>query len=82
MPHFVFKRVTHRRSRCYGFAILFVTLDDAVSEPESEGGMLYAAIGEGHYIYTAYSWFRQLPNGVPGAYRLFANLLSLPAAPN
>ena len=50
-------------------------------EPESEGGMLYAEIGEGHYIYTAYSWFRQLPNGVPGAYRLFANLLSLPAAP-
>lgn len=51
-------------------------------EPESEGGMLYAEIGDGHYIYTAYSWFRQLPNGVPGAYRLFANLLSLPAAPN
>lgn len=50
-------------------------------EPESEGGMLYAEIGDGHYIYTAYSWFRQLPNGVPGAYRLFANLLSLPAAP-
>jgi hypothetical protein len=48
-------------------------------EAESEGGMLYAKIGEGHYIYTAYSWFRQLPNGVPGAYRLFANLLSLPA---
>ncbi len=50
-------------------------------EPPSDGGMLYARIGEGHYVYTAYSWFRQLPNGVPGAYRLFANLLSLPAAP-
>lgn len=50
-------------------------------EPESEGGMVYASIGEGHYVYTSYSWFRQLPNGVPGAYRLFANLLSLPAAP-
>lgn len=50
-------------------------------EPESDGGMLYAKLGEGHYVYTAYSWFRQLPNGVPGAYRLFANLLSLPAAP-
>jgi len=50
-------------------------------EPASEGGMLYAEIGEGRYVYTAYSWFRQLPNGVPGAYRLFANLLSLPAAP-
>jgi len=50
-------------------------------EPESDGGMLYAEIGEGRYVYTAYSWFRQLPNGIPGAYRLFANLLSLPAAP-
>ncbi len=50
-------------------------------EPDSDGGMLYAAIGDGHYVYTSYSWFRQLPNGVPGAYRLFANLLSLPAAP-
>jgi hypothetical protein len=50
-------------------------------DPPSTGGMLYAAIGSGHYIYTSYSWFRQLPNGVPGAYRLFGNLLSLPAAP-
>ncbi|MGI9203021.1 MAG: PIG-L family deacetylase [Woeseiaceae bacterium] len=50
-------------------------------EPESEGGMVYAKIGSGHYVYTSYSWFRQLPNGVPGAYRVFANLLSLPAAP-
>lgn len=50
-------------------------------EPPSEGGMLYAKIGDGHYVYTAYSWFRQLPNGVPGAYRIFANMLSLSAAP-
>lgn len=50
-------------------------------EPESDGGMVYAKIGEGHYVYSSYSWFRQLPNGVPGAYRLFANLLSLSAAP-
>ena len=51
-------------------------------EPPSEGAMLYARIGRGHYVYTAYSWFRQLPNGVPGAYRLFANLLSLPKFPD
>lgn len=49
-------------------------------EPPSDGAMLYAPIGDGHYVYTSYSWFRQLPNGVPGAYRLFANLISLPAA--
>ena len=50
-------------------------------DPESFGGMLYARIGQGHYVYTGYSWFRQLPAGVPGAYRIFANLVSLPAAP-
>jgi hypothetical protein len=46
-------------------------------EPLQRGGQLYARIGKGHYVYTSYAWFRQLPAGVPGAYRLFANLLSL-----
>jgi hypothetical protein len=50
-------------------------------EPPQRGGEVYARIGKGHYVYTAYAWFRQLPAGVPGAYRLFANLLSLPKAP-
>ncbi|MCA1625392.1 MAG: PIG-L family deacetylase [Acidobacteria bacterium] len=50
-------------------------------EPESNGGMIYAKIGKGNYIYNSYSFFRQLPNGVTGAYRIFANLLSLPKAP-
>ena len=45
------------------------------------GGELYARVGRGHYVYTAYAWFRQLPAGVPGAYRQFANLISLPKAP-
>lgn len=40
------------------------------------GGMLYTRYGKGVYIFTAYSWFRQLPAGVPGAFRIFANLLS------
>ncbi len=48
-------------------------------EPESKGGMLYAEIGKGKYIYTSFSWFRQLPVGNPGAYRIFANMLSLGA---
>lgn len=47
-------------------------------EPESKGGMLYANVGKGKFVYTAYSWFRQLPTGNPGAYRIFANMLSLP----
>ena len=41
-----------------------------------EGGELWTRYGKGVFIFTAYSWFRQLPAGVPGAYRLFANLLS------
>ncbi len=49
-------------------------------ESESRGAMLYAKIGDGHYVYTSYSWFRQLPAGTPGAYRIFANLISLSAA--
>ena len=40
------------------------------------GGMLYAPVGKGVYIFSAYDWFRELPAGVPGAYRMFANMLS------
>jgi LmbE family N-acetylglucosaminyl deacetylase len=46
-------------------------------EAPQRGGELYAEVGKGRYVYTAYAWFRQLPAGVPGAYRLFANLVSL-----
>jgi hypothetical protein len=45
-------------------------------EQPLEGGQIWTRYGKGVYIFTAYSWFRQLPAGVPGAYRLFANLLS------
>lgn len=46
-------------------------------QPEMRGGLLVAPLGKGHYVYTGLSFFRQLPAGVPGAYRLFANLLAL-----
>ncbi|MFT5986253.1 MAG: hypothetical protein ACI825_001754, partial [Planctomycetota bacterium] len=45
--------------------------------PQTEGSLLVASFGKGHYIYTGLSFFRELPAGVPGAYRLFANLLSI-----
>lgn len=45
-----------------------------------DGGLLVARYGEGWYVYTGYSFFRELPAGVPGAFRLFANLISLGAA--
>lgn len=40
------------------------------------GGTLFTRYGKGAYVFSSYSWFRQLPAGVPGAYRIFANLLS------
>ncbi len=46
-------------------------------EAPLKGGLLVAPYGKGHYVYTGVGFFRQLPAGVPGAYRLFANLLSL-----
>jgi len=48
------------------------------AEPPLPGGLLIASVGKGTYVYTGLSFFRQLPAGVPGAYRLFANLLALP----
>jgi len=46
-------------------------------ESPKDGGLLIAKHGKGHYIYSGYSWFRELPAGVPGAYRLFVNLIEL-----
>ncbi|MFP5250571.1 MAG: PIG-L family deacetylase, partial [Acidobacteriota bacterium] len=46
-----------------------------------KGGLLTAHYGRGEYVYVAYALYRQVEEGVPGAYRLFANLLSLPKAP-
>jgi len=51
----------------------------ASHDPDEEpmaGGELWTRYGKGVYIFTAYAWFRQLPAGVPGAFRLFANMLS------
>jgi len=47
-------------------------------ELELNGGLVYTHLGKGTYIYTGLAFFRQLPEGVPGAYRLFVNLLSAP----
>jgi hypothetical protein len=44
--------------------------------PKLEGGLLAARLGKGRYVYTGLAFFRQLPAGVPGAYRLLANLLA------
>ncbi len=48
-------------------------------EKPLDGGLLVTRCGKGWFVYTGYSWFRELPAGVPGAYRIFANLISLGA---
>ena len=53
---------------------------DPGQEPQ-KGGLLYARYGKGIYIYNAYAFYRQMPEGVPGAYRLFANMISLAKNP-
>ena len=49
---------------------------DPGQDPQ-KGGLLVAKTGKGAYVYVALALYRELPEGVPGAYRLFANLLSL-----
>lgn len=47
------------------------------NEEAKTGSLLVAKYGEGYFIYSGISWFRQLPAGVPGAYRLFTNMISI-----
>jgi LmbE family N-acetylglucosaminyl deacetylase len=58
------------------YAKLFSMKDPG--EGLQDGSTIVASYGKGHYVYTGLAFFRQLPAGVPGAYRLFANLLSIP----
>ena len=53
-----------------------LSMQDSGETPK-KGSLLIAKYGEGHYIYTGLSFFRELPAGVPGAYKLFANMLSV-----
>ncbi len=43
----------------------------------NDGGLIVGQYGEGYFVYTGYSWFRELPAGVAGAYRIFSNMISL-----
>jgi hypothetical protein len=52
-----------------------IVANDPGESPKG-GGLLYAKYGKGEFIYTGLAFFRQLPAGVPGAWRLFANLVS------
>jgi hypothetical protein len=54
----------------------FISMHDP-GEADAEGSLIMADYGKGKFIYTGISFFRQLPTGVIGAYKLFANLLSV-----
>ena len=54
-----------------------IEMHDPGQDPQ-KGGFLVARYGSGVYVYTAYAFYRELPLGVPGAFRIFADLISLP----
>ena len=53
-----------------------LSMNDKGDEPQ-EGSLLFTKYGEGYYMYTGISFFREVPAGVPGAYRLLANMISI-----
>jgi LmbE family N-acetylglucosaminyl deacetylase len=61
--------------------ISILGMNDA-GEPQRKGSLIVADYGKGRFVYSAVAFFRQLPAGVPGAYRLFANLLAKPQPNN
>jgi hypothetical protein len=54
------------------------SMNDPKEKP-SDGSLIIGKYGKGNFVYTGLVFFRELPAGIPGAYRLFANLISLPA---
>ena len=60
--------------------VALLASNDPGEQPQ-KGGLLVAQYGKGYYVYTGYAFFRQLPFGVPGAIRLYVNLLSVGHGP-
>jgi hypothetical protein len=52
-----------------------------VDEAPQHGGLVYAPYGKGTYVYLAFAFFREMPDGVPGSFRIMANLLSIGTNP-
>jgi LmbE family N-acetylglucosaminyl deacetylase len=61
--------------------IALTEMHDVNQEPQ-KGGLLYAHYGSGAYVYMSYAFFRQLPEGVPGSFRIMSNLISLRKNPS
>jgi LmbE family N-acetylglucosaminyl deacetylase len=60
--------------------IALTEMHDAGQDPQ-KGGLIYARYGKGAYVYLSYAFFRQMPDGVPGSFRIMANLLSMAKNP-
>ncbi len=56
--------------------IALTEMHDVDQDPQ-KGGLLYARYGKGSYVYLSYAFFRQMPEGVPGSFRIMANLISM-----
>ena len=61
--------------------VALTEMHDAGQDPQ-KGGLLYARYGKGAYVYMSYAFFRQMPDGVPGSFRIMANLLSMAKNPS
>jgi len=61
--------------------IALTEMHDTDQDPQ-KGGLLYARYGKGAYVYMAYAFFRQMPDGVPGSFRIMANLISMSKNPS
>ena len=61
--------------------IALTEMHDAGQDPQ-KGGLLYARYGKGAYVYMSYAFFRQMPDGVPGSFRIMANLISMAKNPS
>ncbi len=60
--------------------IALTEMHDVDQDPQ-KGGLLYARYGKGSYVYLSYAFFRQMPDGVPGSFRIMANLISMSKNP-
>jgi hypothetical protein len=58
------------------YEAILTTKDPGEKEKPQPYGLFISPYGKGRFVYTGYAFFRQLPAGVPGAYRFFANLIA------
>ncbi len=71
------ERSTYQAAQLDSHYLAPLGMHDA-NEPETNGSLIIAPYGKGNFVYTGLVFFRELPAGVPGAYRLMANLIALP----